>query len=164
MTKLPSQLDDCCIKCGLLRSTIKDCQFECQRTPNRKHVWAIPEPTQSPAKSGSNSSDPKYLPWEWKLKHFLQNQHGSAGWEMKLENLVGMLREEAHAAGEKEGIDKCLGKLEIGTKSTKELFPYAVQAPTEEWALLCIEKDAYNRGVKDAEQALKSLLPLDTNN
>lgn len=117
------------------------------------------EPTQSPAKPG----------WEQTVKSWYR----AYSKDEKLmvletqERMIEFIRKvgsEAHAAGEKSGILKCIEKLENGTKSTKELFPYAVQAPTEEWALLCIEKDAYNRGVKDAEQALKSLLPLDTNN
>lgn len=53
------------------------------------------------------------------------------------------IRSEAHAAGEKGGIEKCVARLQQLEGCTWE---------------------DYRTGVDDAIQSLKSLLPLDTNN
>lgn len=40
--------------------------------------------------------------WRDELKDWIKNQHGTAGWEQKLENFISQVEQEAHERGKRD--------------------------------------------------------------
>ena len=90
------------------------------------------------------------------LQKFLKEQHGSAGWEQKLENFISRQREEEYERGYDEAME--YAKI-VEKKARREGIQKAIDSLPEE-----VERGArpemhiYNGAINEAKQALTNLL------